>query len=382
MRVAVVVRSLKIGGMERAAINLAETFEANGHEAHLIYFRDKNKGLSPNERVYLHHFNLDGMMQWSIVGFFWNLFAKIVSMIIRESYFFWKGLFVTPLFQWKLKSVEKKFGRFDLIILRGHGTFEYIWPLHDTRVVQQQVSMSFKYGNMLRNFYLRCLYQNKSVICISSGVKEEVLKVFSVANIHPRRIEVITNPIDVDLIHEKSLEYTPQIDVPYIVNVGRFANIKNHPLLLEAYAYARAHLGLTHKLVLIGDGSIRDSIEAKIRSLHLEDALLLTGAIINPYPWVKNADLFVFTSFSEGLGNVLLEALACETNIVSTKGRGGIQDIMSGEMADHLCNFDTVELAEKIMAELNRTTPIDFNKALEPFTPKGIIEQYVKTYTC
>lgn len=380
MRVAVVVRSLKIGGMERAAINLAEAFEENGHEAHLIYFRDKNKGLTPNERVHLHHFDLDRMMQWSVIGFFWNLFAKIASMVIRKSYFFWKGLFVTPLFRWKLKSIEKKQGSFDLIILRGHGTFEYVWPLKDTRVVLQQVSMSFKYGNILRNFYLHCLYHHKNVMCISSGVKEEILKVFEHAKISPRRIDVITNPINVELIREKSREYIPELTEPYILNVGRFANIKNHPLLLEAYAYARSHLGLQHKLVLVGDGSIKKSIKAKIDELHLNEFVVLTGSISNPYPWVKNADLFVFTSFSEGLGNVLLEALACHTNIVSTRGRGGIQDIMSGEMADHLCNFDKVELAQKIMSELNRTTPIDFEKALKPFTPKGIIDQYVQTY--
>ena len=59
MRVAVVVRSLKIGGMERVAVNLSEAFADAGHESHLIYFKDKNRVFTPKESVHFHHFDLN-----------------------------------------------------------------------------------------------------------------------------------------------------------------------------------------------------------------------------------------------------------------------------------------------------------------------------------
>lgn len=380
MRIAVVVRSLKIGGMERAAINLAEAFEANGHEAHLIYFRDKGKVLEPNKNVHLHYFNLDKIMKLTIIGFFWNIIAKLISIIVRESFVYLKAFFVTPIFKYKIRALEKKYGRFDLIILRGQGTFETIWNMKDKRLILQQVSVVFTKGNRLKDFYFFCLYKNKNILCNSVGVKEELLKVMNNKNIYPARIDVITNLINLEEVQAKSLLFSPDINFKYIINVGRLVPGKNILLLLEAFAYAKETLSLTHKLVLVGDGDIRDKVESKIISLNIQNDVILTGSLSNPYPWVKNADLFVFTSAAEGLPNVLLEALACGTNVISTDGKGGIKDIMKGELSKNLTSFDKVEIAEKIVTELKNNKSKNFNKYLAEFTPKYIIEKYIKTY--
>lgn len=74
MRVAIIVRSLKIGGMERVAISLAEAFAINGHEAHLIYFKNKKNPLTPSKIVKLHQFKLDRLMLLTGVGLIWELF--------------------------------------------------------------------------------------------------------------------------------------------------------------------------------------------------------------------------------------------------------------------------------------------------------------------
>jgi len=380
LRVAIVVRSLKVGGMERAAINLSEAFVANGHEAHLIYLRAKDKALEPNSSVHLHHFNLDKAMKLTVIGFFWNIFAKLISIIIRESYFLFKGMFTTPIFHYKLKQIEKRYGKFDLILLRGQGTFETLWATKDTRIILQKVSMAAKYGNPLRNFYQRCLHQDKNILCNSIGVKDEFLKVMQIAGVKPRRVDLIPNLIHLDKVKEKALQFKPDINAPYIVNVGRFTTVKRIPLLLESYAYAKEHLKLQHKLVLVGDGHIRKTIEDKIKSLNIEDDVFLTGSINNPYPWIKNADLFVFTSFSEGLPNVLLESLVCETPIVATKGQGGTLDIMKNELAQFLVNFDKKEIATKIVETLQNKPKIDFKKHVIEFEPTTVIDKYITTY--
>ncbi|MBA3026378.1 MAG: glycosyltransferase, partial [Sulfurimonas sp.] len=97
-------------------------------------------------------------------------------------------------------------------------------------------------------------------------------------------------------------------------------------------------------------------------------------------PWVKKADLFVFTSLFEGLPNVLLESLACKTNIIATRGRGGTLDIMSGDLANNLTNFDKVEIAEKIIEVLNSKQTIDYDKHLEIYSPASVVKKYMDIY--
>jgi len=380
LRIAIVVRSLKIGGMERVAVNLAESFLENEHEAHLIYFKNKNKAFSPNKGVKLHHFDLEKGLQLTIIGIFLHIFSKWFNILFRRTYFFWQGLFLAPVFKYKLWRLERTYGKFDLIIIRGHGTFEFTWPLRDKRIVQMIESMFIQTSNKLARFNIKCLYTNKHLACVSSGVEEEVHKVLNKLNIKTRSVNVITNPIDINSIKKSSKEFIPNISEKYIVNVGRLEHNKNQPLLIDAYHYAKNHLNLKHKLVLIGDGNYRKRIEEQIKDLNLENDIILLGFLSNPYPWLKYADLFAFTSHAEGLGYVLLEALACETKVISTNGRGGIKDVMKDELSIYLSNFDKVEFAQKMMLALNDDKKINFEAALEDFSPKNIINKYIRTY--
>lgn len=376
MRVAVVVRSLKIGGMERAAINLAEAFEENGHESHLIYFKDKGKVLEPNKKVYLHHFNLNKIMKLTIIGTIWHFMSKIINMIFRDSYVFLMAYVMTPIFNFKIKSLEKEYGQFDLIILRGQGTFETIWNIRDKRIVQQQVSVTIRTYNPLKRLYVRCLYSHKKTMCNSSQVADVLIRALEDSNAVEYDIDIIPSPINIKTIQNKSIEFDTDIDTKYIVNVGRFAPGKNIPFLLEAYSYAKENFSLKHKLVLIGDGGERKNIENKINELNLKDSVVLTGFIKNPYPLIKNADLMILTSITEGFPNVLLEALACRTNIVSTRALGGVKDIMTEELENNLVDYDTISLAKKIVYELITPCKVDFDKHIKRFSPSYIVDKY------
>jgi len=173
MRVAVVVRSLKIGGMERVAVNLSEAFADTGHESHLIYFKDKNRVFTPKESVHFHHFDLSKLLKLTIVGAILGVFSKLLSGIFRGSFFFYNGLLLAPIFKYKLNRLEKEYGTFDLIIMRGHGTFELIWPIKDNRIIQMVESVFIRSSSSLDNFYIKCVYSGKNLGCVSSGVKEK-----------------------------------------------------------------------------------------------------------------------------------------------------------------------------------------------------------------
>jgi len=380
MRVGVVVRSLKIGGMERVAVNLAESFADNGHDAHLIYFKDKNRAFTPNKNVHLHLLDLEKTLINSIIGIPFYIFAKFFNLIFRRTYFFWQGIFLSPIFKYKIKKLEKEHGKFDLIIMRGHGTFEAIWALKDERIVQMIESIFIPNKTVRDRFYLKCLYTNKNLACVSSGVEDKLKHIVNKLNLKPKSITTINNPIDIKLILKKTKEFAPDIKKPYIVSVGRITPNKNLTLLIDAYSYARKNLELTQSLVIIGDGPEYELIKEKINNLEFKNDIYLLGLLENPFPWVKKADLFTLTSKAEGLPTVLLEALACNTEIVAANGEGGIRDIMTDELKNHLCSFDKINYANKMINILQKENKTDTNKFLNRYLPITIVNKYITTY--
>ena len=380
MRIAVVVRSLKIGGMERVAVNLSEAFADAGDESHLIYFKDKKRAFTPKESVHFHHFNLDRIVDITLIGFFLKIVAKLLNGIFRGTYFIYSGVLFSVAFKYKLKQLENKYGKFDLIILRGHGTFELIWPIKDDRMVQMIESVFIKHGTVVNDFYIKCLYTDKNLAGVSSGVEKKIKEVLSQTSVHAKSVNVVNNPLDILSIKEKANAYKPDISEKYIVSVGRITPNKNISFLLQSYKYAREQLGLQLPLVLIGDGHDMSNIKKQIQNLDLERFVTILGLLENPYPWIKNAELFTLTSKAEGLPTVVLEALACETKIVSTKSQGGIRDIMYDELENYLVDFSVEMFAQKIIDTINEEYIWDFEKFTKKFEPASIVKRYKELY--
>jgi len=381
MRVAVVVRSLKIGGMERSAVNLSEAFANEGHESHLIYFKDKKRVFTPNKNVNFHHFNLDKILNLTFVGMFFKIIAKFLNAIFRNTYFIYNGLMLSPIFKYKIKKLEKKYGKFDLIIMRGHGTFETVWNYSDDRIVQVVESVFIKHGTFLSNFYIRCVYLEKNLVSVSSGVKEKIEEVLKVTNIKVKSLNVIYNLLDIATIEHKSVQYIPDINFKYIVSVGRITPNKNISFLIESYKYARDHLGFDYLLVLVGDGHDMQNVKHKVKELNLDRYVKFVGLIENPYPWIKHASLLTSTSFAEGFGMVLIEALACKTRVLTTKSKGGVREIMENDLAQYMVEFDVPKFAIKIVNTVKESKAWQFDKYILKFSSEEIVQMYQDLYS-
>lgn len=76
--------------------------------------------------------------------------------------------------------------------------------------------------------------------------------------------------------------------------------------------------GIDSKLVIVGDGEERATIENEIRSNHMEDSVVLVGYSDNPYPYIKNSMFLVCSSYSEGMPVVVMEALCLGVPVVSS----------------------------------------------------------------
>ena len=354
---------------------LAEAFAAQGHEAHLIYFKDKNRELFPDETVEVHHFGLEKKMRRSIPGMGWELFSRLMNSIVRRSYFFWSGFYLSKLFAAELEALERAAGPFDLIVARGQGTFETLWNFRDPRFFQVVESMFLFPGKPLQNFYLRSIYERKNIICVSRGVRQQFVQTAQTAGFTPNAVHLITNPMDPEHVLELSGKYEPEIDGPYILSVGRITPNKNLSLLIDAYLILRGTLQKPPMLIIIGDGHDRPGIEAKIARHDAQEFIKLLGKKENPYPWMRRAELFVLSSKFEGLGMVLIEAMACGTKVVATKAPGGVFDIMTGKLEPYLADLTPVSLAEKMIFALENPVP-DYRETLDAFRPRTIVQRF------
>lgn len=113
-----------------------------------------------------------------------------------------------------------------------------------------------------------------------------------------------------------------------LLAVGRLSKEKGHLDLLTAFACLReTHPELKCKLVIVGDGPERGTLEAAAQSKAIDVDVIFTGQISNVLPFYAAADVFVLPSHSEGSPNVLLEAMAANLPIVAT-AVGGVPEVV------------------------------------------------------
>ncbi|MGM0609191.1 MAG: glycosyltransferase [Candidatus Muiribacteriota bacterium] len=382
MNIAIVVRSLRMGGMERVAANLSDAFIQKGHNVTLIYLKNKPVQIKPeNELADVRLVNLDKLTLKTGIGALWLFISAILNVFIRKSLFVWKGYFQSKIFFREIRKIEKNKGKFDLIIARGQGTFELIWNNNDKRFVQvcENIFSTDKRG-FLNRIYARLLFNSKKVACVSSGVYESFLENSRENSIKPEDLRVITNPIDIDLIEQKAQINIPEIpDSPFILGLGRFVKQKNFPLLIKAYKILVNKYKVNQNLVLAGDGKERAHLEMLAEESGLKSRIFFPGFTNNPYAWMMHSDIFVLSSNFEGLGMVIIEAFASGTNVVATDSPGGVRDVMNtGILKNQLAELNPESLAAKIFEILNSEFPYkDVEIALNKFSPDNIVEQYL-----
>ncbi|MCL7945955.1 glycosyltransferase [Marinobacter sp. ATCH36] len=354
MRTLVVIHSLKMGGMERVAVNLADAFADEGHESHLLSCRSRPNDLSPaNQAVQLHHFDQFQALMKSVIGIPVFLLSRLLlGVLLPRSHFMWVGWLSGWLLKRHIRSIENRFGRFDRIIFRGLGTYKYFWSFRDDRnIYVLENVIHYDRPMWQKKLEWKLVFDNRNLACVSSGVLESAEEAFAKGDIQPKSLRVITNPCPVEQIDALAQEADPDIPAePYILNVARLVPQKGHELLLEAYAKS----GLRHKLVIVGEGPLKDKLEEKARSLGIADRVYFAGKRKNPYPWMKHADLFVLASEYEGLGIVLTEALACGTPIMAVESRGGVKDVFRGELEAFLAPRTVDGLAEGLSSVVAR----------------------------
>lgn len=113
--------------------------------------------------------------------------------------------------------------------------------------------------------------------------------------------------------------------------VGRFHESKDYPNLIQAFAKLLQvnHIEPIPKLVIAGDGELKEYIKEMIIKLSLQDHIILLGRRNDIPALMSAADYFVLSSLFEGFGLVIAEAMACQCYVIATDS-GGVKEVMGG----------------------------------------------------
>ena len=200
-------------------------------------------------------------------------------------------------------------------------------------------------------------YADAAVAC-SSGVAAEL----SARSALPReRVSVVYNPI-LDETYPARLAAPPPHPwlepggPPVFLTAGRLVRQKDQATMLRALADPATPPGA--RLILLGVGPLREELEVLAYELGIVERVCFAGFQIDPLPWMRHADAFVLTSRLEGFGNVLVEALACGTPVVSTNCRFGPAEILAhGRFGRLVPVADAHALALAMSSDLHTAFP-------------------------
>jgi glycosyltransferase involved in cell wall biosynthesis len=174
----------------------------------------------------------------------------------------------------------------------------------------------------------RRIYSGQNIIAVSQGVADDMRDRIGISDAN---IVTVYNPFDLDKIRNLSAAATDTLPgEPFIIHAGRFVPQKRHDLLFEAFVAS----GVPHRLVLLTKPTRK--LRALIASYGLTDRVTIAGFATNPFPWYARAAAMVLSSDFEGFPNVLVEALACGTPVVSTDCPSGPREILSGNLQQYL----------------------------------------------
>ncbi|MCC5974538.1 MAG: glycosyltransferase, partial [Rubellimicrobium sp.] len=168
-----------------------------------------------------------------------------------------------------------------------------------------------------------------AAIALSSGVAEELRRI--VPSLRDR-VQVVPNvglPLPAQMSTALSLPRSEAASGCTFLACGRLTQQKDYPTLLRAFAELR---GPELRLNILGDGDLRASLQRMVAELGLADRVNFLGFQRDPFSHMREADIFVLSSRWEGFGNVLVEAMAVGTPVVSTDcPHGPAEIIMDGK---------------------------------------------------
>ena len=306
-RLAILLPNLSGGGAERVAVNLANGFALRGYLVELVLLSATGEflvDLRPEIRVIDLQVDRFRMVLIPLVRYLRN--AQPDAMLACM----WP-LSVIALWARSLAFVQTR------VVIAEHTTWS-----------QDEIAKShwgrWKVGTSMHFTFPRA----DGIVTVSKGSADDLAHL---TRLDRSTITVIYNPVVSD---EK--EPTNELLAPSdwwsgehrrVLAVGALKVIKDYTTLLTAFALLRQRVDA--RLLILGEGGCRLTLADQVKQLALDGCVFMPGFVKDPTPYFQHAELHVLSSTGEGFGNVIVEALAAGTPVVSTDCQSGPREILS-----------------------------------------------------
>lgn len=246
---------------------------------------------------------------------------------------------------------------------------------------QALTNLNFFKKIVMRRLVKRFYRYADKIVCVSEEAAE---KLNEIVKLPSDKIICIYNPIVDDFLYERAKQKITHPwfsdKKPLILGVGRLTRQKDFSTLIKAFAIVRKHMDA--KLIILGEGEEREKLEKLIAKLDLKDHVDLLGFVENPYPFFKQADVYVLSSKWEGLPTTLIEAMALGVPVVATSCESGPKEVLNnGEYGLLVPIEDEQSLASAILKllknyELSKLFSFKGRERAKDFSIKSAIEKY------
>jgi glycosyltransferase involved in cell wall biosynthesis len=357
--VAIFIRSLMDGGVERVILNLAQGFIEQGLRVDLVLTTEPagpyRSQVPPKVRI------VD--LQTPKLA---SSLPKLVSYLRQNQPL---TLLSAGHYCCEIASWAKYLSRMPTrVVVSEHSTLSF------------EVKSTKNFKMRLTPLTARLFYPwADGVVTVSHGVAKDLSQV---TGLPIEKIHVIYNPVVTPKMLEKSQEslehsWLKPEEIPLILGVGRLTEQKDFSTLIHAFNLVQQVRPA--RLMILGNGHERSRLDALIRELGLENHVAILGFQKNPYAYMAKASVFALSSAWEGLPTVLVEAMALGTPVVSTDCESGPAEILAhGKYGSLVPVGNSEAMAEAILKVLSGNFPTVDPNWIEQFTLTASTLQYLK----
>ena len=295
-KVFLCIPTLRMGGAEKFVVDLATTIDKEEFDVCVVV----TYGLNDNKyKEKLKNSNIKIINVAHGTNRVWTIF-ELIKLFFRE----------------KPDVVHANIGSLQYVLLPAFlsGVKKKLFTVH---------SMAYRIagGRMKRIYNLAFHYFGFKPVGISQIVTESIIQEYGMQS---DLVATVNNGIDIQKFASEASKMDGDIT---FINVGTLYYIKNHKYLIECFSEVHKANPKT-KLIIVGDGELREGLDGLIRKLNLENAVLLVGNQNDVAPYLKCSDIYVSSSLVEGLPLSILEGMACGLPVIANKV-GGIPDIVN-----------------------------------------------------